>query len=189
MLEKRASDRPGAVEVRDRLAALDPDPARARARAREDGYLGPRASRMVDLPPANPAANPAANLSPSRGTWEGAGGRGTQSPASLELAIVGTIDADLLIGLGANGITAFRVSDEEPIGDDTAAIFVVDADEPSIAANAKLRPVIAGITSADVARLSSFMRAGASDVAARPFTAAELAKKIRRIARDRARRK
>src|SRR5690606_26379971 len=106
--------RPSAEEVRDRLSALDPDPARARARARQDGYLGPRAGRMVP-----------------------AGARAESSDAPLEVGVVGAISAELALGLMANGITAFAVRDDEPIGPDTAVILAVALSREEVAALAR----------------------------------------------------
>ena len=166
MLEKQPARRPSAAEARDRLRALDPDPDRARARARQDGYLGPRAARMVDA---------------ARAT--------ASSDGALEVAIAGTLDAELVLGLMANGITAFTLSDDEPLGPETAVIVAPGASEEVVAELARSGlPVIAAIDRADVARLSTLLRAGAADVATRPLSAPDLAKKIRRLARDRARR-
>ncbi len=163
MLDKRAAARPTAEEVRDRLSALDPDPARARARARADGYLGPRAQRMVE---AKGAASP-------------------KSEGTIELGVIGRLDASVVLGLHANGIAAFAVSDEEPVGPSTAAVLVLDASEEEVARRAAGPPVLAALDRADVARLSAMLRAGAADVVLRPFDAAELARKVRRVARDR----
>ena len=161
MLDKRAAQRPSAVAVRDRLAAMDPDPDRARARARQDGYLGPRAARMVDA-----AATRAA------------------SPSELEVGVIGEATPELLIGLGANGIAAFVVTDAEPIAPSTAALYAPGADEAQIhALRAHGLPVIADAARGDLKRLSALMRAGAADVALRPVSAAELAQKLTRVTR------
>jgi len=166
MLEKQPARRPSAAEARDRLRALDPDPDRARARARQDGYLGPRATRMVDAVRAT-----------------------ASSDGALEVAIAGTLDAELVLGLMANGITAFTLSDDEPLGPETVVIVVPGASEEVVTELARSGlPVIAAIDRADVARLSILLRAGAADVATRPLSVPDLAKKIRRLARDRARR-
>ena len=165
MLEKQPARRPSAAEARDRLRALDPDPDRARARARQDGYLGPRAARMVG----------AGKPSPSEG--------------ALEVAIAGTLNAELVLGLMANGITAFTLSRDEALGPETAVIVAPGATEAEVGSLVRSGlPVIATVDRADVARLSTLLRAGAADVATRPLVAADLAKKIRRLARDRARR-
>src|SRR5690606_13922733 len=112
------------------------------------------------------------------------------SDAALEVALAGTLEAELVLGLMANGISAFTLSDAEPLGPETAVIVASRADEAQIAALARTGlPVIAAVDRADVARLSSLLRAGAADVASRPLSAADLAKKIRRLTRDRARRR
>jgi DNA-binding NtrC family response regulator len=110
------------------------------------------------------------------------------SARDIEVAIVGAVDASLLIGLSANGIAAFAVTDEEPIGPETSVVYAPDASEAEIAQLAKLGPpVIAGIERDRITRLSALMRAGAADVAVKPVAVAELVRKIRRLARDRAR--
>jgi serine/threonine protein kinase len=165
MLDKRPDARPGAVEVRDRLRALDPDPDRARARARIDGFHGPRAMRMVDAPKTAPADG---------------------SP-DLVVGVVGSVDASLSLALSANGIALYAVTEAEPIDASTSALFVPDATLEGLAHLARTGPpIVAGLDrSID---LASVLRAGASDVVHRPFSAADLARKLRRIARDRARR-
>jgi hypothetical protein len=167
MLEKSPSKRPSSDEVRDRLAALDPDPDRARARARQDGYLGPRATRMVDAPSARAPGD-----------------------AAIELGVIGSVDASILVGLGANGIAAFTVTDAEPVAPETRVIYAPDASEEEIArAHAAWGlPVVTSIERDQTSRLRGLMRAGAADVAVRPVTAADLARRVRRLARDRARR-
>ncbi len=169
MLDKRDHARPPAAEVRDRLASLDPDPARARARARIDGYLGPRAMRMIDAPAKTSDAAPAALEAP------------------LEVAVAGTLDASLAVALAANGIAVHPIDEAEL---DAAVVLVPDADDDEIARLVRLgSPVVVGLGASDAARLAACLRAGAADVALRPFVAAELARKLRRVAKDRARRR
>lgn len=169
MLQKIVSDRPTADAVRDRLAAIDPDPARARARARQDGYLGARAGRMVE---ARTVEAPAKE-------------RARRATDALEVGVVGDVSPELMIGLTASGLAPFVVSDEEPIGDDTVAVFAAGATLERIRALATHRPVVADAERGDVERLSDLMRAGAADVALRPVSAAELARRLRRVARRR----
>ncbi|MCB9594112.1 MAG: serine/threonine protein kinase [Sandaracinaceae bacterium] len=164
MLDKVAARRPSADEVRDRLAALDPDPERGRVRARDDGYLGARARRMVD---AAPRPEPA----PSD---------------TVEIGVVGAVPPSLLIGLSANGFAAFVVSADAAIGAETRALFAPNATEAEIAALAVHGlPVITDADRGDAARLPATLRAGAADVVLRPVTAAELARKLARVVRRR----
>ena len=164
MLDKRDHARPTAAEVRDRLALLDPDPARGRARARVDGYLGPRAMRMIDAAPAARSVDEAA----------------------LEVAVSGTIDASLAVALAASGIAVHPLDEAEP---DAAVILVPDATDEVVGRLARLGPpVVAGLGALVPARLAACLRAGAADVVGRPFVAADLARKLRRVAKDRARR-
>ena len=168
MLDKAPDRRPTAVEVLDRLAAMDPDPDRGRVRARADGYLGARAARMVDAAPLAPG----------------------ELAASNEVGIDGAVTPELMLGLAANGIAAFAISDEEAVGEATVAIFAPDANEARIRGLSKLGPpVVADAEPGDVKRLSALLRAGAADVVLRPVGAADLAKKLLRVARDRARRR
>jgi len=162
MLDKAADRRPDAAEVRDRLAALDPDPDRGRVRAREDGYLGARAKRMVDAPE-----------------------RPTPAPVDhAEIGVVGAVAPELLLGLSANGFAAFAVTDETPVEDRTRALFAPGATEDAIAALTRHRiPVVTDADRGDVARLSAMLRAGAADVVLRPVGAAELARKLQRLVR------
>ncbi|MEM9192158.1 MAG: serine/threonine-protein kinase [Myxococcota bacterium] len=97
MLEKRPEDRPSAEEVKHQLTE-----ARAgslRGRATDDRLLRPRGERMVAPGVGEPRA-----------------------PASEEheLAILGTIDPDLLVGLSANGIVAYLATEEEITGEEVA---------------------------------------------------------------------
>ncbi|HJL16725.1 MAG TPA: serine/threonine-protein kinase [Sandaracinaceae bacterium LLY-WYZ-13_1] len=162
MLDKRPDARPSAGEIRDRLAALDPDPERARARARQDGYLGARAARMVDAPAARP--EPSAD--------------------DLEVAIHGEVSPDLLLGLSANGLAPFVVTEDARPDARTAAVYAPRADEARIAAlAADGPPVVADADRGDMTRLSALLRAGAADVVLRPVSAADLARKLRRVAR------
>lgn len=167
MLDKAPVRRPSAAEVRDRLALLDPDPDRARVRAREDGYLGARAVRMVDAPAPRRVAS---------------------TRDEVEVGVVGEIAPALVLGLGANGIAAFVVTDDEAVGDRTRVLFAPGASESEVRALARGGlPVLTDAPRGDVARLSAMMRAGAADVVLQPVTAAELARKLHRLVRGRRR--
>jgi serine/threonine-protein kinase len=160
MLDKRAEARPSMGEVRDRLAAIDPDPDRGRARARVDGYLGARASRMVEPAPAPVGVR-----------------------REHELAVCGAIESELIVALAAAGIVAFAIEEGETLAG-VSAIYAAGASIEEIARLAKSGvPVIADADPGDVARLTGLMRAGAADVAPRPVIAAELARRIARVGR------
>ncbi|MGE0790271.1 MAG: serine/threonine-protein kinase [Sandaracinaceae bacterium] len=168
MLDKRASARPTADVAMGALRLIDPDPDKARARAGAAGYLGPRAERMVDAGETKLTAS-----SPS---------------AEFEVAVVGSIGSELALGLAANRIVAFTLSADEPIDEDTSALFAPFADADAVRALvAHGLPIVATAARGDLARLSELMRAGAADVVLTPVHAADLAKKLRRVARRRAR--
>ncbi len=99
-----------------------------------------------------------------------------------EIGIVGEVPPELLIGLIANGLAPFVVTDEEPIGGETHALYAPGATEADILTLAAHGlPVLTDAERGDVSRLSSLMRAGAADVVLQPVTAAELARKLGRV--------
>ncbi len=164
MLDKSAARRPSAGSVRDRLAALDPDPDRGRVRAREDGYLGARAKRMVDAPRGEPISGASVGV--------------------VEVGVVGAVSAELLMGLAANGFAAFVIGADAELDASTKALFAPGASPAVVEALAgRGVPVVADAERGDMARLSALLRAGAADVVLRPVDAAELARKLARLVR------
>ncbi|MFK7984638.1 MAG: serine/threonine-protein kinase [Sandaracinaceae bacterium] len=159
MLDKSAARRPEAGEVRSRLSGMDADPMRSRARAAHDGYLGPRAGRMVD---AAPAADP--------------------NPVELEVGIVGEASGALMLGLRANGMHAFVLAPDEVAVGVADVVYAPGADLDRVAA---LRgtgvPVVVDTPKGDMKRLAALMRAGAADVVLRPVSPAALARKLGRL--------
>ena len=167
MLDKVPDRRPGAAEIRDRLALLDPDPDRGRVRASADGYLGARAARMVEAGTveAAPASEPSADVP--------------------EIGVVGEISPELMLGLTANGIAAFVLSDAEPIDGSTRALYAPGADEAALRAlSAHGLPIVTDHAKGDIAGLTARLAAGAADVVLRPVAAADLARKLLRVTRD-----
>lgn len=162
MLDKSPDRRPEAAEARDRLALLDPDPDRGRVRASADGYLGARAARMVNAAPRAEA--------------------GSDAP---EVGVVGAVTPELMLGLSANGIAAFVVTDAEPVDAATRALYAPGASEAEVRALAEAGPpVLTDADRGDLGRLTAMLAAGAADVVLRPVSAAELARKLLRAARD-----
>jgi len=166
MLRKRAEERPTALTLRDALAEIDPDLARSRERARDDSYLLSRAGRMVQ---------PAVDGRPTDG--------GASPQPDIEVAIVGSVDPDLLVGLAANGMAAYVVSSDQPI----SGARVIFAPEASLGQVAELVrtgvPVVSDTDAADMERISALLRLGADEVIVRPVATEELARRVLRAVR------
>lgn len=156
MLQKRPSQRPSATEVREALQRLD-ETGRAR-------NAGSRTARMVPE-----AARPTTD----------------RARGELEIAVVGTIDAAVLLGLSALGFVPFVVTDEEPLGQPSAIVAIGDQD---IAALCEVAPVIADADAQDLSRMQSLLAAGALEVVPKPLTVDALAARIHRALRKQARR-
>lgn len=154
MLDKRPATRPSATHVRDVLMDLD-EHARERARNAPQG----RRARMV------PAATP-------RGTEESAG----------EVAVVGTLSAELLLALGAEGLHAFVVTDDEPL-ESVDVVFAPGASSEQVQALVSHAQVVTDADPSDVARLGAMIRAGAVEVVPKPIDASDLVRRLRRALR------
>lgn len=167
MLRKRARERPDAATVRDRLLALDPA---ARERARDQGMLMGRAARMVAEPSGG---SPRPNDAPE--------------PEVAEVAVVGTIPPELLVGLSVSGLAPYVVNEEQPLAD-AAAVYApgIDAARARELAATGV-PLVTDTDAADVARITELLRAGAAEVIARPVTAEELSRRLLRVLRRRRR--
>lgn len=164
MLRKRPEERPTAADVRDALAAID---GAVRERARDDGYLRGRVARMV------PAPRPR---------------EGAPLEDAVEVAVIGGVSAEVLLGLAVNGVAAFVVSDEQPLG----AARAVYAPGATVAEVAELAagaaPVVTDVRGGDVERLTALVRAGAAEVVPSPATAADIARRLLRAVRRHERR-
>ncbi len=166
MLGKIASERPTMVAVRDALEALGSEPA---DRARTQRYLQGRAGRMV--PAADESARrPTESIRPSGDL--------------VEVAIVGSMAGDLALGLGANGLVPYVVSDETPI-EGAAAIY---APGSSVEALRALRaahgvPLVTDAEPKDMARIAELVGIGVDEVVPRPATSGQIAHKLWRAIR------
>lgn len=155
MLDKRPHARPRAEQVRDVLLDLD-EHARARARKPPTG----RAARMV---PAAPTSTDA-----TRG----------------EIAVVGTLSAELLLALGAQGLDAFVVTDDEPL-EAVEVVFAPGASSEQVRSLGRHARVVTDAEPSDVARLGAMIRAGAVEVVPTPIDASDLVRRLRRALRRR----
>src|SRR5690606_2761914 len=120
---------------------------------------------------------------------DAASGTPRRNAEALEVAILGVIDPALLLGLSANGLAPFVVSETEAVGPETMAVYAPSIGEDEVRALASGPPLVVDADRGDMARLVGLMRAGAADVVLRPVGAAELARKLLRVARDRTRRR
>lgn len=155
MLDKRPATRPRAERVRDVLLDLD-EHARARARKPATG----RVARMVPAAPASPGE--------TRG----------------EIAVVGTLSAELLLALGAQGLDAFVVTDDEPL-EAVEVVFAPGATSEQVRSLGTHARVVTDAEPSDVARLGAMIRAGAVEVVPTPIDASDLVRRLRRALRRR----
>jgi serine/threonine-protein kinase len=161
MLQKRPERRPDADAIVAELAEIDPT---RRERARDDTYLMGRKARMVAA-------------SAVRG--DGATGDG------IEVAIAGDVDPELWLALAANGIVAWAAGGD-PIDEPTlvfAPLASVDAVEALCRAG---HTVLTDTAPGDMKRISALLAAGAAEVVVRPTGADDLSRRLRRVARRRA---
>lgn len=166
MLAKREEGRPSAAEVRSEVAAHLAGKVHERARERI-GQEG-RAARMVStIRPAAEAMSPA-----------------TVGEDAIVVAVVGELEGDLSIGLSANGIVPYIVSEEQPI-EGAHVVFAPNLDPEALAAlKARYRlPVVTDTRRDDPGRLPALLRAGVDEVLPRPVQAEELARRVSRAVR------
>ena len=154
MLDKRPAARPSAEHVRNVLLDLD-EHARERARKAPAG----RSARMV------PAA-PRAERPLARG----------------EIAVVGTLSAELMLALGAQGLDAFVVTDDEPL-ENVEVVFAPGATDAQVRALGARARVVTDAEPSDVGRLSAMIRAGAVEVVPKPVDPGDLVRRLRRALR------
>ena len=154
MLDKRPSSRPNATDVRDVLMDLD-EHARERTRNAPQG----RRARMV------PAATPR-----------------TPQESAVEVAVVGTLSAELLLALGAEGLHAFVVTDDEPL-ESVDVVFAPGASSEQVQALVGQAQVVTDADPSDVTRLGDMIRAGAIEVVPKPIDPSELVRRLRRALR------
>ncbi|MFO0683766.1 MAG: serine/threonine-protein kinase [Sandaracinus sp.] len=169
MLLKRPAERPTAVEVKAELSRIGGDghaPERARDRTGLDG----RAARMISA--IRPAASQATTLD------------GDAMSAGADVAVIGMLEGDLVLGMAVSALRLFIVSPEQPIGD-AAAIYAPGADLGTLTAlRAQHRvPIVTDALPSDPHRVPALLRAGIDDVVMAPARAEELARRMWKLIR------
>ncbi|MCB9595760.1 MAG: serine/threonine protein kinase [Sandaracinaceae bacterium] len=172
MLGKLAGERPDMETVRGTLDSLGSD---SPERSRTQRYLQGRAGRMVAAPDA---------LTHGRAT------ESIRPPGDpVEVAVIGRMQGDLVLGLGANGLIPFVVSEDQPIAG-AAAIFApgVELDELRRLRSTETVPIVTDADAKDMTRIAELVTVGVDEVVPRPATTAQISHKIWRAIR-RARRR
>ncbi len=147
MLAKRPEDRPSALEVLRALEHLGSGPREGR------DLLEGRGARMV---PASDA-------------------RRTDASA-LEVGVVGrSLDAELVVALASNGISAFP--------GEAALVFAPAASPERVAELVARAAVVSDASPDDIERMRALLAAGALEVVPLPLRAEELARRLQRAAR------
>jgi serine/threonine-protein kinase len=187
MMKKAPDARPTAAKVVERLARIGTTLGeRERARGRE--LLEGRAARMI--PTVRPVAAPP---STEHDTTEGLGLRPTSlpdaPPAGKVLALVGAVDADVVLGLRANGFHPVEVT-EPPLPDRTVAVFASGQQDAALSHLVSFGvPVIADGASEDLEHATKMLALGVADVVSRPVRPEQLATKLDRALKKAARRR
>lgn len=161
MLAKDAAARPTIVEVLEELRAIS---SRHFERARQSQSLEGRSARMLST------IRPSATTSP------------TTEATGLDLAVIGTLAGDLSLGLAANGIVPYIVTPDESLRG-AAAIWAPGASAAEVATLSRYGLPVLTDVGADAERIAELVRAGASEVLARPVRADELARRVLRAVR------
>lgn len=170
MLSKSPGDRPSALAVFEALRSLDPSAPQRKGEAGGSQLLG-RPARMVSAPPVE-----SEDRTMDGDLWFG---------SDIKIAVCGSVDPDLKIGLAANGIDAVAIDPDPadvPLG--MLAVFAPGASASRVAALADTGlPVVSDAAPSDIARLADMLRAGASEVVIQPCAPEELARKVWRAVR------
>ncbi len=176
MLSKRPEERPAIDVVHGILSRFDSAPE-ARERGRDHTYLEGRAARMISAAPQSP---------PERQTADIYALATDVNPASV--AVVGTLQGDLVVALGANGILPYIVSEDQTVAG-ADAIYAPGAGADTLAAlSAHGVPVLSDTPPGDMERVTRLLRAGADEVITQPVHAGELARRVWRAVRRHRRR-
>ena len=169
MLTKLAAGRP-TMEVVSGVfsSAARSGPERARA---QTGLTG-REARMISV--VQPSRDGRTLTDPGR---TGAGSDLTP------LAVVGALEGDLSIGLVANGLLPFIVSDHQPLSG-ADAVFAPGASPEALAELAKIGlPLVTDSDKGDMNRITALLKAGVQEVVHRPVKTDDLARKVWRAIR------
>ena len=178
MLAKRPDERPS-IEVVHGILSRHRGEEPARERGRDHAYIAGRAARMI-------SAAPRARTTQAKTQHDVYAMQSGVEPVSL--AVVGALQGDLSLALGANGLLAFIVSDEQPI-DDAHAIYAPGASREDLEALVQLgAPVLTDTPAGNMSRVTELLRAGVDDVVTQPVRAEELARRVWRSVRRHRRR-
>ncbi|MFK7988369.1 MAG: serine/threonine-protein kinase [Sandaracinaceae bacterium] len=172
MLAKSPGERPSMEIVRGVLTQQVTGEGAVRERGRDDSYLAGREARMIStVRPAGAHATLTDLYAAPKGI--------DPSP----LAIVGALEGDLAIGLGANGLLAY-IHDGEEAFSEAKAIYAPRADLETLEALVATGvPVIADTHPIDMERITALLRIKVAEVVHRPVRAASLSKKVWRAIR------
>ena len=170
MLVKSPPERPSMEVVRGFL--MRPVSGTARDRGRDESYLMGREARMIST------VRPAGSHQALTDLYA--------SPTGVDpspLAVVGALEGDLAVGLGANGLLPYIVSIEQTV-EGADAIYAPNAnlEELKVLVASGL-PVIADCDPADMDRVTDLLRLEVAEVVHRPVRAASLSKKVWRAIR------
>jgi serine/threonine protein kinase len=170
MLSKAPGDRPSARAVADALRSMDPNAPQRKGRTTGGRLLG-RVARMVSEPPAE-ADSP---------TLDG----DLWLDVDIRIAVCGSIEPQLEIGLAANGIQVQPIdidATDVPLG--VLAVYAPGARAARVASFAETGlPIISDAAPSDIDRLADMLRAGASEVVIQPCPPEEVARKVWRAVR------
>lgn len=167
MLAKVPEDRPSARSVVEALRSMDPNAPQRKGRTTRGRLLG-RDARMVSEPPAA-ADSPVLDAD----VW---------LDVDIRIAVCGSIEPNLEIGLAANGIQVQKLDvDTEPMDVPLGvlAVYAPGARGAQIESLASTGlPVISDAAPADIDRLAEMLRAGAAEVVIQPSPPEEVARKV-----------
>lgn len=170
MLAKSPADRPSSQAVFETLRLLDPNAPERKGQTTGDRLHG-RPARMVSAPPVQDEGV----------TMDGDARFGSD----IKVAVCGDVEAELALGLAANGIEAVAIGAEPesiPLG--FLAVFAPGATAGQVIALAETGlPVVSDADPGDIERLADMLRAGASEVVIHPCPPEEIARKLWRAVR------
>ena len=170
MLAKSPADRPSSQAVFETLRLLDPNAPERKGQTTGDRLHG-RPARMVSAPPVQDEG-----VTMDGDAWFG---------SDIKVAVCGDVEAELALGLAANGIEAVAIGAEPesiPLG--FLAVFAPGATAGQVIALAETGlPIVSDADPGDIERLADMLRAGASEVVIHPCPPEEIARKIWRAVR------
>jgi hypothetical protein len=170
MLAKSPTDRPSSQSVFEALRLLDPNAPERKGQTTGNRLHG-RPARMVSAPPV-----PEEGPTKDGDVWFG---------SEIKVAVCGDVEAELALGLAANGIEAVAIGPEPetiPLG--FLAVFAPGATAGQVIALAETGlPVVSDADPGDIERLADMLRAGASEVVIQPCPPEEIARKVWRAVR------